>query len=195
MSEFTDHHLLEMLSSPDKAVRNKALTSIYQENFLAISTYIKKNRGKPEDAEDIFQDGLMAFYEQVIKGNFKGTSTIRTYLFAICKNTWIKRLRKASTQREIYGKEEDFPQAEDLILDQIITDEESKLLASFLDQIGKDCKKVLLFYYYERKRMKEIAKVLGFANEQVAKNKKNRCLKKLKELAQRIPHFKPFYRE
>ncbi len=195
MSEFTDNHLLEMLSSLDKKVRNKALTSIYQENFLAISTYIKKNKGKPEDAEDIFQDGLMAFYEQVVKGTFKGTSSIRTYLFAICKNIWIKRLRKASSQREIYGKEEDFPQKEDLVLDLIITEEESKQLASLLDQIGEDCKKVLLLYYYERKRMKEIAKTLGFANEQVAKNKKNRCLGKLKELAHRIPHFKPFYRE
>lgn len=192
MSEMTDSKLQAMLGSADHIQRNKALNYIYRHNYQAIATYIQKNSGRPEDAEDIFQDGLIALYEQVLAGRFKQQSSMSTYLFAICRNLWNKRLRKSSTKNESLGVETDFAEKGELVLDSLIASEESKTLADLLEQIGADCKKVLLLYYYERKRMKEIAELLGFAGEQVAKNKKNRCLKKLKTMAQEVPGFKPF---
>ncbi len=193
MSDQTNSKLLVMLRSSDRTLRNQALTTLYQDNFPAIRALILKNSGNLEDAEDIFQDGLIALYEQVNNQTFKETSSIKTYLYAICRNLWMKRLRKSSTKNEILGQEVDFAETDILPLDLMIADEESETLADLLGQIGADCQRVLLLYYYERKRMQEIAKVMGFANEQVAKNKKNRCLKKLKELAKKIPHFKPFF--
>lgn len=192
MSELTDDQLLIMLQSGEDQARNKALKSIYQDNFRAIATFIKQNSGRPEDAEDIFQEGLMALYEQIIDGRFKGASTIKTYLFAICRNKWMKRLRKASVKKETLGNETDFADGAEQALDHLIADEEANTLADLLEQVGADCKKVLLLYYYERKRMQEIAQLMGFANAQIAKNKKSRCLKKLKERAQAIAHFRPF---
>ena len=193
MLKIEDSNLLTMLRAIKREERNRALKVIYQENFPAIAAYIQKNSGRPEDAEDLFQDGLLAFYEQVINGRFKVNSSIKTYLFAICQNKWRKRLRKASTKNESLGNEIDFASNGALALDEIIADEESKTLADLLGQLGGDCQKVLLLYYYDRKRMKEIAELMSFSGEQVAKNKKNRCLKKLKEIAQQVPHFKPFH--
>jgi len=43
-----------------------------------------------------------------------------------------------------------------------------------------DCQRVLKMYYYERLRMSEIARKMGYLNDQVAKNKKSSCLRKLK---------------
>ena len=62
----------------------------------------------------------------------------------------------------------------------VLKNEESNLVAQMLDQIGKDCKQILLFFYFEKNKMSEIANKMNLANEQVAKNKKSNCMKKLK---------------
>ena len=59
-----------------------------------------------------------------------------------------------------------------------------------LESLGKDCKRVLVLYYYERLKMKEIAGIMNFANDQVAKNKKSSCLKKLKSIVSESPRMK-----
>jgi len=53
------------------------------------------------------------------------------------------------------------------------------------------CKKILILFYYENRSMKEIAEIMNLANDKVAKNKKNRCLNKLRSLAQQSSIFKP----
>ncbi len=193
MPELTDDILLSMLRSADEKICDKALRSIYKNNYDIVANFVEKNSGNTADAADIFQDGVIALFEQVRNGSFKGDSTIRTYLYSICRNLWLKRLRKSSTKKETYGQEVDVVQEEDLVLDLMIAEESSEKLADLLGGLGANCQKILLLYYYERRRMKEIAKILNLANDQVAKNKKNRCLNKLKELAAQFPSFKSFF--
>ena len=55
-------------------------------------------------------------------------------------------------------------------------------LMKVMDQLGENCKKILLLFYYENKSMKEIVTELPYENEQVVRNKKSKCLKKLEQL-------------
>lgn len=188
---YSEKELLVSLKSSDRTERNNALSYIYKNQYVQIAGYIKRNSGNESDAEDIFQEGLTILYEKVLDGTYKIESTIRTYLFAICKNQWSKRLRKSSTKNELYGIESKDIQDDTLMLDTMIADEESETLASLLDSMDCACKRILILYYYENRRMKEIAEMMNLANDGVAKNKKNRCLKKLRALAKQIPGFKP----
>lgn len=188
----TEDKLLDMLRSSSKKECNDALAIIYSKNYNKIESYILKNSGNIVDAEDVFQDGLIAFYEQVIKGSFKGNSAIGTYLFAICKNLWLKKLRKAYKKNETFGSEIEMQDDGNIAIDTLIQDEETKHLMSLIGELGEGCKKILVLYYYEKKRMKEIATILGLENQQVAKNKKFRCLSKLKELATKVPELKNY---
>ena len=63
-------------------------------------------------------------------------------------------------------------------------EEESKLnaLHEALKQIGASCKKLLTQFYFERKAMEEIAKDLQLTSASV-RNKKYRCMEKLRALA------------
>ena len=45
----------------------------------------------------------------------------------------------------------------------------------------------LIHFYYDRLRVKEIVERMGFSNEQVAKNTKSKCMKKLRELVEKEP--------
>lgn len=49
-------------------------------------------------------------------------------------------------------------------------------------EMGDPCKTVLNLYYWQRKSMREIAILMNYQNEQVAKNRKSKCMKTLKEL-------------
>lgn len=188
----TDDKLIDMLKSQSKHEYNEALTFIYSKNYNKVESYILKNSGTIVDAEDIFQDGLIAFYEQVVKGSFRGNSAIATYLFAICKNLWYKKLRRAYKKNETYGTEIEITDDGNIVIDTLIKDEETKSLMSLLDKIGESSKQILILYYYEKKKMKEIAEIMNLENQQVAKNKKFRSLKKLRELAAKIPEMENY---
>ena len=55
-------------------------------------------------------------------------------------------------------------------------------LMQAVDQLGEGCKKILLLFYFENKSMKEILANVPYENEQVVRNKKSKCLKKLEQI-------------
>ena len=71
-------------------------------------------------------------------------------------------------------------------------EEKQKKLKRLFSQIGENCQRVLHLFYFHRLSMNAIAQELGLANEQVAKNKKSRCLKKLKAIAFKMPYKEPY---
>lgn len=189
----TDKELLELIKSGTPDLVNQGLTELYKLNYQSVANYVLKNSGNKEDAQDVFQDGLIALYEQVRKGTFMERSTIKTYLFAICRNIWLKKLRKEAKHHDLGELDQTIMDDTALAVDQIICDEATSKMADLIDQLGGTCKKTLLLYYYEKKRMREIAELNGYANEQVAKNKKNKCLQKLREMAKKFPELNPFF--
>ena len=55
-------------------------------------------------------------------------------------------------------------------------------LMKVIEELGENCKKILLLFYFENRSMKEIVAHLPYENEQVVRNKKSKCLKKLEQL-------------
>lgn len=180
MPQYTDEELIGLLKSTQEQERNKAFYYMYEKLYGSIARYVVDNSGSEEDAKDIFQDGLIVLYEKVIHPNFVFTSTLHTYLFAVCKNLWLKRLRKAS-KREIPNDNIAQLPIEDLVFEDPL--EEQKMeLSRLMQDLGEGCREILILFYFRRLSMKEIAATINLANEKVAKNKKARCLAKLRAL-------------
>lgn len=76
---------------------------------------------------------------------------------------------------------------DDVITDAINQREIKNQLAAMLDQIGQGCKKLLVLYYYDELPMKDVAEQLSFSSEQVARNKKYKCMKELADLLAENP--------
>ena len=51
-----------------------------------------------------------------------------------------------------------------------------------IEQLGEACKQVLMAFYYNNLSVKEMLAFLPYENEQVVRNKKYKCLKKLEEM-------------
>ncbi|PHS63304.1 MAG: hypothetical protein COB12_09780 [Flavobacterium sp.] len=167
--------------------REKALRIIYQINKEKVCSYIRSNSGREEEAKDVFQETIIAFYENVLNDKFKGDSTISTYLYSIARFKWLNQIKKNNI-RMLHDTEtvntENFYKSP---LATIIDDEKKAHIIEVFGSVGNQCKRLLIDSIYHNKSMKEIVEQGDYSSEQIARNKKYKCLKKLKELIAEKP--------
>ncbi len=169
-----DLQLLERLRNSDK----DALVLLYKNHHVMIRQYVLKNSGSLEDAEDLLQDALVVLWQKVQQGNFTLSSKLSTFIMAVCKNLWLKRLSKNS---RIEPEEFILPHLHK-VHEEHAENMDFKHLQKALDEIGDTCKQVLLLFYFEGRDMEHIARQMQFANADTAKAKKYQCFKKLETL-------------
>jgi len=169
-----------------KEGKPEAFRKIYQDYYRMISTFIKKNNGTEDDAQDIFQEILMIFIKNVRKPDFELTAKISTYLYSIARNLWLKRIRKSKNIVELKDYE-GFEELEDFGEEEINQKKEREkkheLIARVLKQLKEDCRKLILDFYYNKKALNVIAEEMGYTYA-FAKVKKNRCMNGFKKMIQ-----------
>lgn len=171
---------------------NQALRYVYKKHYEKIAAYILKNKGTAHDAEDVFQDAITVLFRKLKEEHMQLNCSIHTYLFAVSKNLWLKKLRK--NQKMVYklDEEESMELAEEH-LSLLFTNERNEIMAKMIKKLKPDCVKILEAYYFDRMRMREIAEKFDISSEQVVKNKKARCLKCLKELVNANPFLNAYF--
>ncbi|MFN8117520.1 MAG: sigma-70 family RNA polymerase sigma factor [Bacteroidia bacterium] len=162
------------------------LYKLYRNEFISWS--FKNYNITDEDAKDIFQETIIAFYNNVKSGQLhEFTSDVKTYLFAIGKFKIINFLKKQ--QRSVTFSDFDLLKVEEPINNEMLDKEENEFIKAtvkkYLNEQCEDCKKVLELYYFKDLDMKTIAEEMGYKNADVAKKKKYECFKKLAEMVKK----------
>jgi RNA polymerase sigma factor (sigma-70 family) len=177
-AELNEQALLKGLAQND----SRAVEALYKNHFSMIQHFVTNNNGSFDDARDIFQEAMITLYEKVQLDNFALTCQIKTYLFSICKNLWLKRLQQMgkysaplSAQEETISVEEDLDRFEK-------KDVAFAIMDRSLNSLGEPCKSLLEGYYLNKKGMQELASQFGYTNADNAKNQKYKCLMRLKKL-------------
>jgi RNA polymerase sigma factor (sigma-70 family) len=182
MSNDPDHKLLQALTATQKVVRDKAMRQLYEDNYPLIRRFITSNNGTLADAADIFQDAMVVFYTQLQSGQLDLQCSIQTYLYAIARNLWLKRLRRE--QRTVAISDDyDTIDISDNQMKLLMHGERSKIIIQLINRLGNNCQKILTLFYFEHLRIQQIQQQMGYSSVQVAKNKKSRCMKQLREMA------------
>ena len=166
--------------------RNGALKRIYEVNKQRIVPYVLANNGSLEEAQDVFQESMITLYENVRDDKFKGESAINTYLYSIAKFKWLNQIKK-NTIRTIHHENLEKQKFSESPLVKIVEGEYKEQVQNVLSQLGESCKNILIDSLYHNASMKEIAQQHDFSSEQVVRNKKHKCLQRLKELIQQNP--------
>ena len=140
-----------------------------------------------EDWEDVFQDTCVILMENVKKGKFvlREGSTLFSYFVEIGKRTMksaVRRKSKSSASGPFQIKEE----ADLEIATEEKQTEQDRFLDRVFDSIPDSCKILLKKFYWDHKPMSEIASILGMQNADSVKTKKNRCMDKFKEIANKL---------
>lgn len=176
----SDEQILNSIRKDDDSV----LSYLYEKNLRMIMKYIIQNNGSESDAIIILQDALVIFWEKARKDDFILKSKISTYLYAVAKRRWLQELsyrKKHTTLEQVNDNPGDSGGIDDTLED----NELSGIVKKCMSKLSVLCQQILTAFYYEEKSMQEISKLLGLANEDVAKSKKYQCKKELERLVKK----------
>lgn len=161
------------------------LRQLYTAFFKRIATFIQQNQGTQDDAQDIFQEALMVIYHKAKEEGFELTSAFYTFLYGICKNLWLKELRKKA--REGVTIREEMVYTEDAEIEAAIHRRaRARLYRQKFQALGEDCQKVLSMSF-SKKPMLAIAEAMGYASPEYARKKKFTCKDKLIQMIKSDP--------
>ncbi|HZG01661.1 MAG TPA: sigma-70 family RNA polymerase sigma factor [Chitinophagales bacterium] len=176
MQTISDRALLENLRNED----NASFEVLYKFYFPSVAAHITQNFGSTEDAEDIFQEAIMVLLQKVRQTDFVLTSSLKTYLFAIAKNLWLKRLRDNKlvpvNDLEKFQRTGE-PSAFELQPEQ--TKEEK--LASWLTRITENCQRILKAIFFYNEPVGSLMQKMGWKNKHTAANQRYKCLQQIKK--------------
>ena len=193
MKTYSDQEVIKMIQSGATRKEDRALEYLYAQYYSLIEKLIKNNNGTEIEAADVFQDSIIVLYNQLKSGEVELNCTIKTYLYSVSRNLWLRELRLKNKQVDLMIDNETVP-IEERQLKRLESNEQSELIAQLIKKLGEECQKILLLFYFEKLRMDDIANRLNLKTAQVAKNKKARCLKRLKAAAENSTVFYEFFK-
>ena len=163
------------------------LKDFYIAEYPKTKYYILKNGGTLDNAKDVFQDAFFSCWKKLSTGQSspKNKAEIEAYLFATAKNKWIDQIRVSGRKKTISIDEKAHQLAADESTPITEAHEKEKQLTITLtafENLGQACKDLLTWFYFHKMSLKAIAESLDM-EEASAKNKKYRCIQRLKELA------------
>jgi RNA polymerase sigma factor (sigma-70 family) len=183
---FSDRELIANLRSGNRL--NESIKAIYRDCFDMLSRYVINNNGSRQDAEDIFQEVVVSFIDIVQKNKFRGEASVKTFLFAMNKHSWLNELKRRGRAEKREMNYEKGQEKIEMDAAHFMAGREAKNeLMTIVTRLGEACKKILLMFYYDNLSMKEILDNTDFENEQVVRNKKYKCLKQLEQMINNDP--------
>lgn len=178
ISEASDQQLLSELAQDS----DQALERLYKQYYPTALQIVINNNGSADDAKDLFQEAVIILYEKVKTEDFILSCKLNTFLYAVCKRLWLKKLNQQNRQIQLDPEYEEIFPVEDEIEQHEQKEKDLNVLEGALKQIGEPCKTILEAYYLKKKNMQEISSLMGYTNADNAKNQKYKCLVRLKKI-------------
>jgi RNA polymerase sigma factor (sigma-70 family) len=176
--------LVERIRNNDR----KVLGELYMKYERLVFDQVRRLGGDNETAEDLLHEAIIVLWQKITAGTFVLESKLSTFIVSVVKNKYLNRVRKnsfAALSESDQEREDGNPG----ILEDLIDQEMVNAVYSAMDKLHEVCRKILIMYYYEQRSLKEIARLLNFANEKVAKSKKYQCKESLKLIIEKDPSF------
>jgi RNA polymerase sigma factor (sigma-70 family) len=155
--------------------REQALTQLYRQAFPVVRRYISRHGGSAQDAQDVFQDALVIFYEQAVGETLVLSASASTYLVGITRNLWHhEQRRRARLPHEALPDDLEPSAAEE-------PEAPAFAVLDYVERLGAKCKNVLLSFYYFQQPLTQIAEANGYRSVRSATVQKFKCLERLRE--------------
>jgi RNA polymerase sigma factor (sigma-70 family) len=169
-----------------KANNSAALKTLYTANYYKIEALVLKNNGTKEHAKDVYQEAFVVVWNNIKNDTFipQNESALQGYLYQIAKNKWMDVLRSAQFKKTRFI-DDALPLAdtteEQTNENNDVEKQKLKHTMAIFKTFGSPCKELLTAFYFEKESLRDIAKKLQI-EENTARNKKYRCMEKLREL-------------
>lgn len=178
----TVYYFDELIVAEVRKNNTVALRELYKTHYPMVLNMILTNSGTEPEARDVYQDAIIAFYERIQQPDFTLTCKIKTYLYAVCRRLWLKRLYE---KKRYTGKIEEgdaFLQIDEELQDIEENEKQLRAMRTSLEGLGEPCRSILEDFYIHNHTMDEIRDKFGYTNADNAKNQKYKCLQRLKKM-------------
>ena len=155
--------------------RHRWLSRLYRQAWPAVRRHVLRHHGTAHDAQDVFQDALVVFYEKAVAGQLTLTASPSTYLVAVSRHLWLRELNRRSRlpQSSLTDDHEDLPDGAELA-------ETPLSILDYVQQLSEKCRNVLVAFYYFNEPLAQIAAQHDFGSIRSATVQKFKCLERLR---------------
>ncbi|HEY3406322.1 MAG TPA: sigma-70 family RNA polymerase sigma factor [Ohtaekwangia sp.] len=169
----SENLLLKNLKTGD----NSSFEYLYKTSYPSVEFYIRKNSGTPQDARDTFQEAIVVLLEKINRPDFVLTSSLKTYLFAISRNLWLKHLRDNKLVYQDHLPDE---------IEEVPSDVEVELpvmqkIQIWLSRVTANCQRILKALFFYEEPMDVLMAKMGWKNKHTAANQKYKCIEQVKK--------------
>ncbi|NML65648.1 sigma-70 family RNA polymerase sigma factor [Hymenobacter sp. RP-2-7] len=154
--------------------RTATLSQLYRRTFPVVRQYVQQQGGTDQDAQDVFQDALVVFYEKMVAGTLTLTAEPGTYLAGVSRHLWQRERARRTRHPHL-----DLAEAP---LETLAETDEPPLPAvrGYLAQLSEKCRGILLSFYYFGQPLTQVAATYGFNSVRSATVQKFKCLEHLR---------------
>lgn len=176
MQTVTDETLLKQL----KAENSDSFQLLYKFYYPSVTAFVRQNMGNTEDAEDIFQETIVVLLRKIRQPEFVLTSTLKTYLYAIAKNLWLKRLR-GSKLISVEDFEKYLVEKSSFSIEFEPEPSKEEKVDRWIKKITDNCQRILQAIFFNHEPMESLMKKMGWRNKHVAANQQYKCIQQVKK--------------
>ena len=170
---------------------NASIEALYEQNKNLITGFLngRTNQETAKNPEDIIWEAMEAVVINIKLGKYQPQTGIGLtgYFKSICKNLLYKSIESENSRANrqyIYAGFED-ENTPDISFD-LIEKETWDGYVKLFEKAGKNCRRILEMTFADGMKIHEVAKTLIaeelYENEQVVRNAKSKCLKRVKEM-------------
>ncbi len=173
---------IEIVQEIRRGNSDGVLRFLYTSVQPKLTHWIMRNSGSEDEAQDIFQDAVLSFYEYVLEGKFEEGKSVDGFIFSIGRNKWINRAKQLNKNVSSTEFEESFVADEVDAFSDANSSDKSEKIESLLKKLGERCKELLTKSIFYNMKMVDIASTMGFSTADAAKTKNYKCKKRLMKM-------------
>lgn len=167
--EHPDQYIIKGIIREDP----KVIKEIYKTCSKPVINLVKRNNGSMQDAEDVFQETIIIILKKAKRSEIILTSKFTTYFLGVCRFVWLKKLREKDNKMVTLDPNLALIDSTD-IETMIEKRERHTFYLQKMKQLSAECQQ-LIGLYVDGKKMKEIAKVMGYKTAVYARKRKLIC--------------------
>ena len=153
-------------------MREAFFMALYKKAFPTVARYVARMGGSLEEAQDIFQDALVLYYEKAVANQADIVVNEKAYLVGVAKKLWLQHYKVNSKNQPLGDWDTE-----------MTTDEQpaSGKLMRYLETTGKKCMELLKACYYDALPLNDVVNLFSYSGTHSATVAKYKCLEKVRE--------------